>query len=468
MKRSARKDIFSASLAAIALSLGGCETSPAKQPAAAPARVSFEGRSLADPGLERFLRANLGPVPSQWDFETLSWVSFYYNPSLELARAQWEVTQAARSTAQARANPTLSITPGFNSSRQAGVTPWFPSVNLDFLLPRSERRRQQQDIARAEAESARLAVVATAWTVRSDLRTALIEAAAARQRSDSLRAQASVQRELLALLSQRQSAGMAAASEVSTVRLALLRAETAAAEAASKHSAARAKVAVALGVPLAAIEGLLLPSPEKAITLSSGTLTEVRRDALHSRADILAALAKIEAAESAVALETSRRWPEFHVGPGYQYDQGANKWSVALSLELPLLNHNEGPIAEAVAKRNEAAAHLLANQAQAIAALESATLAQSAATDQLTRAQQVRAEAGRLEMLAQQRFSLGAADKVEHLTARLEVVLAESAVVEASAAVAQAVGQLEDALQLPFSHIEQLGAAATAPTLKAP
>lgn len=461
-------DARPAVLALLTLVLGGCGTPPATQPFAASERPGFESRGLSDPGLVMFLGANPGMGQPPWDFETLSWVAFYYHPSLEIARAQWEEAQAARLTAQARVNPTLSVTPGFDSSRQAGVSPWFPAINLDFLLQRADRRRHQRDVARAESEAARLAVLASAWIVRSELRTALTEAWAAEQRATSLRAQAGVQRELLSLLQRRQAAGSASAGDVSTLRLALLRAEAAMGEAAGKQAAARARVAAALGVPLTALEGVILPRPPQAQAMDAAALAQARRDSLRSRADLLSALAKIDAAESAIALETSRRLPDFHVGPGYQYDQGANKWSVALSLELPLFNRNEGPIAEAVAKRNEAVARLISAQAQVIAALDSAMVMQSAAADQLARAQGLRAEASHMEVLAQQRFVLGAADQVERVTAHLELVLAESAVSEAEVAFAVASGQMEDALQLPFTHFENLGKASPAPNLKAP
>ena len=43
-----------------------------------------------------------------------------------------------------------------------------------------------------------------------------------------------------------------------------------------------------------------------------------------------------------------------------------------MTLELPVLNHNQGPVAEAKAKRAEAAAHFLTVQAQAIGEIDSA------------------------------------------------------------------------------------------------
>ena len=102
------------------------------------------------------------------------------------------------------------------------------------------------------------------------------------------------------------------------------------------------------------------------------TTAEVRRNALVARADVLAALSDYAAAESALQLEIARQYPDIHFGPTYQFDQGDNMWSLALSAELPLVNRNQGPIAEAKAHRAEAAARLNALQAKVLAEIDGA------------------------------------------------------------------------------------------------
>src|SRR5476649_2257349 len=98
--------------------------------------AALTGRTLHDEGLRRFLAQNLGrdPAPwplAAWDFETLSWVGFYYNPTLDVARAQWEVARAGMKTAAARPNPVLSVIPGYNTNPGAGISPWFPAISAD-------------------------------------------------------------------------------------------------------------------------------------------------------------------------------------------------------------------------------------------------------------------------------------------------------------------------------------------------
>lgn len=441
-----------------ALALGACTTTPPPALSTSPegAAASFTARSLTDGDLRRFLAENHGREPATWDFETLSWVAFYYHPSLDVARAEWAVTRAALQTAGSRPNPTVTLVPGYNSNREPGLSPWFPAVNLDFLLQASGKRARQQDIARADSEAARLAVVSAVWRVRSELRAALIEAATAVRREASFRAQADLQRELLALLEKRLAAGLVSAVELSAARLALLRAEAAAGEAAGLQVTARTRAAAALGLPVAALDGVTLPLPPAVGVLSAEALATARWQSLQSRADVLAALEKIHSAEAALALEAAKQQPDFHLGPGYQWDQGANKWSVALTFELPIFHRNEGPIAEATARRTEAVAQFIAVQAQAVAAIEAAAAAQVVAATQLEHARRVRAEMVKQDALAQQRLSLGAADQVERQTARLDCAVAESALAGAESAAALAAGQLEDTLQIPFPNLAAL------------
>ncbi len=453
-------------LASVVGLLAGCASQPPPPPSAlsAAARaVSFDARSLRDAGLRQFLAENLGAAPTDaWDFETLGWVAFYYHPSLELARAQWATARAVATTAGVRPNPTLTFTPGYNSTRVPGVSPWMPGINFDFLFPTAGKRGHQEAIARSDAEAARLAVFSAAWQIRAELRRALMDATAAVRREGLLRGQLEVQQKLVALLEQRFAAGSAAATDVSVLHTAALRAEAVAADAASQTVIARSRVAAALGLPLAALDGVTLPAAPALAVFSSDALAQARRESLQSRADVLVALAKYQSAQSTLELEFAKRMPDIHLGPGYQWDQGTNKWTLGISLELPIFHRNEAPIAEATARRAEAAAQFNVVQAQAIAAIDAAVVAQSAAGIQLARARLLRTEIEKQGALVRQRLELGGADQVEVQTARLDLATVDTAVADAESANALAAGQLEDALQLPFPHLAALAAAVPA------
>ncbi len=431
----------------------GAASPPAPHLDPVASAASLGSRSLRDEDLQRYVTQNLGHAPAAWDFESLTWVAFYYQPSLEVLRAQWEIARGAQKTAAARPNPTLTVTPGF-SANPGDSSPWFPAVSLDWLLETRGKRDRRAAIEQFNAESARLAVLASAWQVRSDLHQALIALGTAGRRVTLLREQAALQQQLERLAQDRLTAGSASATEVAPLRSARLRAEVAAVEAERQLIDARARAAQVLGLPLAALSDLQLPEPSTGSAPAGAALAAAQRQSLQTRADVLGALAHYQSTLAALELEVAKKFPDFHLGPGYQWDQGQNKFSIGVSLELPVFNHNEGPVAEAVARTHEAAAQVVAVQAQAIAAIEAAAAQQAAAASRLTQLRDIETEANRLAALADERFAGGGIGQSERQSARLDTLVAQLAIVEATADSAAAAAQLDDALQIPFGNLD--------------
>jgi outer membrane protein TolC len=330
-----------------------------------------------------------------------------------------------------------------------------PAVNFDFLLLTAAKRNLQVAAAERDAEVARQEVFNAAWQVRVELRQALADLAVATRRAAQGRAQAAEQRALVTLLEQRFAAGAIAAPDVSTARLALLRVEATVSDADGQAMAARARVAAALGLPLSALEGVTLAAPPAA-SFTAATLAAGRAEALRARPDVMIALAKYQSSHAALQLELARRTPNFQLGPGYQWDQGGNKWTLALGFELPLFSHHDAAISAATARVAASAAEFNATQGQVIAAIDQAATAVQIAQAQLRRARDLQAEARQQATLARQRFEAGAADQLEVQTAQLELTTAATSVVEAEGALSMASGQLEDALRLPLPQIESL------------
>ena len=444
--------------------LVGCARFESKPLDPAQTAVELESRSLADPGLRRFLETNLGrdlpawPLKS-WDFPALTLAALYYHPSLDVARAQWATARAGVKTAGGRPNPTVGVSPQYAFNPDKGVSPWVAAINFDLPIETAGKRGDR--IARAQrlSESARLNLAAQAWQVRRYLRAALLDHAAAQRRAALLQELLQTQQAILTLLEGRLAAGAIAAHELTPARVAILKTQTDLTEARRQAVENRARVAEALGLPFRALDGVDLafdvpPTSEAARDLASA---EVRREALHRRADILAGLAEYAASQSALQLEIARQYPDIHLSTGYEYDQGENKWGfLGLGTELPVLNRNQGPIAEAEAKRTESAARFLALQAKVIAEIDRALAGRAAVQEQLrqidllldTDRKQVRS----VEAMQQ----AGAADQLELRTAQLEVRLAELARLDALVKAQQALGQLEDAVQVPYPALRSV------------
>ena len=240
--------------------------------------------------------------------------------------------------------------------------------------------------------------------------------------------------------------------------MALIKTQADLADAQRQAVESRAGVAEALGVPLRAIEGRelkfdLSQTAEAGHSLESA---EVRQQALLGRADIRAALADYAASQSALQLEIAKQYPDVHLGPGYEYDQGAHKWGLGVGADLPMFNRNQGPIAEARAKRTEAAARFLALQAQVVGELDRAMTARAASQEQLRQIDALLDTQRKHVQSVEAMVKAGAADQFDLRSAQLEVATTEQARLNALVKAQQALGQLEDAMQVPFDALQSI------------
>ena len=91
----------------------------------------------------------------------LTLAAFYYQPSLDVARAVLAEAQAGVVTAGARPNPTLGFTPQyvFNPGSEP---PWVAALNLDWPIETAGKRGARIAQAKHLSESARLAIIAAA------------------------------------------------------------------------------------------------------------------------------------------------------------------------------------------------------------------------------------------------------------------------------------------------------------------
>jgi len=244
----------------VLLALPGCARFQDRKLEPEKTLSAYETRSLENSRLQSFLATNHIPavsdwkIPDKWDFDMLTLVSFFYHPSLDVARAQWSTAKAAVRTAGGRPNPTIGLLPGYDFNAANGLSPWIPEMTFDLPIETAGKRGRR--IARAEqlSTAARLNIVSTAWQVRSALRTSLLNFVAARVREQALQAQLQSEQNILQLMEQRLEAGAVASTDLFPARVAVLRTRSDLIDLSRQQAEARAGVANALGVPLKAIE----------------------------------------------------------------------------------------------------------------------------------------------------------------------------------------------------------------------
>jgi outer membrane protein TolC len=259
-------------------------------------------------------------------------------------------------------------------------------------------------------------------------------------------------------LQERFTAGAIGAAELAPIRVAVIKLRADALDARRSATVARARIAEAIGLPLRGIEGVDFSFDLNQTADAALLASDARREALLGRADVLSALSEYAASQSALQLEIAKQYPDLHFNPGYQYDQGEHKWSLGLSVELPVLYRNQGGIAEAKARRDETAARFNALQARIISEIDAASLNHAAAVEQLKQIEELLAAQRQQLQQIEAAFRAGAADRVELATARADVAAVELTRLDALAKQQQAVGLLEDALQRPMealAHVER-------------
>jgi outer membrane protein TolC len=448
----------------ISLLFAGCAHFQSMPLAPEKTAAQFEARRLDDAGLKKFLEQNLGHElknwpQTNWDLPELSLVAFYFHPSLEVARAQWLVAQAGLKTAGARPNPSVSVTPGYDSQIPGNYSPWLVPVTFDIPIETAGKRGKRIAEAEKISESARWNFVSAIWKIRSDVRAKLLDLKISERRADLLQQQFSAQQQIVKLLQQRLDTGEISRPELTVAQIALNKTQMDFSDAQSKKTDARSRLAEALGLSEAALDGEDLNfdfSPPDANALTSA---DARTLALRSRADILGALADYAAAEADLRLEIAKQYPDLHFGPGYAWNNGNagdNQWSLGLTLELPILDQNQGPIAEAEAGRKLTAAKFIELQSQVIGEIDRAVSGFRVAREQLQTGNELLAAEQQQQKSAQAQLEVGAADQVDSLNAQLEFDSAALAQLENETHLQQSLGQLEDALQSPLTLADSL------------
>lgn len=415
---------------------------------------SFEERSPNSEELAKFLKANneVGEwPPTSWDLKSLTLVAFYYNPDLDVARANWGVLKAGKITAGEIPNPSINPKIGYNSTTPTSLMPpWIPEVALDLPIEVAKKRGLRLRQAASLAQAGRWHLFSTAWEVRYELREALIDLYAAENREKILEEKSQLLAELVKLSEIRKETGEISGYELSQLRMALSSANLEKVEAEKAQKEARSRLAWVLGLPLGALDGMNISFDQQEKVDPDIPSAEIRRQALLNRTDILGALSEYAAAEESLRLEVAKQYPDIHLGPTYQLDQTDNKWTIGLALELPIFSHNRGPIAEAEARRQQKAAEFLALQSRILTELEMVRQECQVAKEKVSLSNRLLENIRTQEKMVQSQWQAGEISKPDFLS--IEIELKNTALIRLDALIQaqKAFSRLENALQSPL------------------
>jgi len=225
-----------------------------------------------------------------------------------------------------------------------------------------------------------------------------------------------------------------------------------------------------VGVSAAALDGIPLHWDHWTdIGALTATLSaEWRSAALIGRPKLVHALREYDLTDIALQSEVAKRWPQFHVTPGYAWDKSGVQQNtlddtlhdtlhdneLGVSFELPLFNRHEGPIGEALARRTLAGEHLQAVQAELFQEIDRAERAWPQAQQAWRDADGAGALARRQQVMEERGFAAGATDRPTLLAARLAATEAELNSLEAAYNAQLAFAALESAYRRPLQGAE--------------
>jgi outer membrane protein TolC len=342
------------------------------------------------------------------------------------------------------------------SLTQTAEPPWLWSVSTDWLLDVGLRRRMRGELADTQLRAARADYAEALWTTRSELRAALLSYLINEQRrAVAIRAVADQER-LLALQRQRVAVGEAARGEASLVELELARARSSLADNSRVQATALLQIAQSLGVSVAVVKQQAFNWDDvlHIIAVDDAQLNDLREAALLSRADLERAMFDYQSRELELRQAVRQQYPQLSIGPGYMWDHGIKKATLGVSFSLSIFNRNQGPIAEAEARRTAAGEQALAIQAQVLNEIDSARDAYQLAMQTLAAVLQQSDAAEALLQQANRELSLGATDQTGVISAKVAADAQSLAVLDAVERMQQSLGQLEDALRTPLSGPE--------------
>jgi CRISPR system Cascade subunit CasA len=421
-----------------------------KHDAATLDRAAVEARAVAI--------APSVPQPGEgWDRRDYFAAIALYNPQVAVARAALASAVAAARAAHAPpAGPTLSLTSEYAHDVTAS-SPWLIGGAVDVPLDIGGRRAARLAVADLATMSARYDLAEALWQARQAVRKALVDRLAAERQRVLLAALQDLRDRQLQAAERRLAAGEIARTEVERIRSDGANVSRRRQDAEAARIAADQALAAAIGVPAAALAGIVplwsgfdVPAdPLKTVDPA------MRHQAILSRADVLKALADYQTAEANLRGEVAKQYPQITVSPGYTWERGLVKIPVSLGLVLPPLDFNRRAIAAAEAARAEAGKRLEAVVAGAAAAVDAAVAEARAARVALVNVRtRERPVADRLARAADRTLQAGTIDRVDWAAAQAGAAEAALAEIDALARVHAADAALEDALRRPVEGPE--------------
>lgn len=393
---------------------------------------------------------NPAQIPiQQWGADELVYCALFFNPNLDVARAQWRSAEAAKMTAAVRPLPNLKGNYGDSNNANDEIKPYTYALSIDLPLETANKRNIRIENAEHLSEAAKLRIAQSAWQIRSEVIKTLFEYQYNQQLLDLLTKEQNYRQQIVAMFQKRISVGESASTELSRANLLLQEITTQLNEKQRYQLVLQSRLASSLGIPLERVAQMQLSPAADAKSLTLNLSEDLQTQALLNRLDIRIALERYAAAEARVKLEIAKQYPDIIVTPNYTYEFGNKIWSLGLSGLMTFITKNKMPIAEAKQLREVEATQFEALQNTVIAEVSTAKAKLEQSRQMLQNQEKLLAQQQDNTYRIERKFKAGEADRLELTYARLESLVAQKNYTLANYMQLMSVNDLENIVQAP-------------------
>ncbi len=280
------------------------------------------------------------------------------NPELKFYEAEIAAAKGGRTTAGEWANPELSAELGNKRVRDLGGNKigdgpvWSVSLSQTFEFP--GRVSLRKAIANRQIELAQLGLEQFRSSLAVRARTLGYQVLAAQQRAEAAQEVAKRFQDLLAVLVQRDAAGVAPMLETRIIEASAFTLTRRASEATIAARNAQFELNQLRGLPVATpVEVARTNIPLK----TAPSIEVLMAMARERNFDIRARVAELEQQGLRVKLNQNERWPSVTIAPyisGEKASDREREFGLGVTVPLPLLNRNAGNIETAKARQLQA------------------------------------------------------------------------------------------------------------------
>ncbi|MES2546444.1 MAG: TolC family protein [Pseudomonadota bacterium] len=394
----------------------------------------------------------------QWGLDELTHAALYFNPKLDVAKAQLALANTSIATAKQRQNPVINASTARSNRANGDINPWSYGLDVEIPIVTNNKREIRVEEAERLRDAAQLTVAETAWQLRSQIAKDLMAYHESIALQQALAIELSTHSDIVNMLEKRVASGLVANNLLSDARLLQQKTQIAQQALLTQQAEIKAALAADIGINIDQKTAIALKPIEvdHLLRLQSSLLTSpnqialLQENALLNRLDIRRSLAKYAAAEAKIKLEVAKQTPDIALTPGYIFEFGDKVWSLGFSSLLNLLNKNQTLIAEASNLREIEGVQFEALQTSIIADLNSAYASYQSSLQQMRQTQALLAAQLKQQQSLQKQLNAGLTDRLTLTQNRLSYLLTEQQLLRLQFNCLKAAIYLEDLMQRPL------------------